>query len=143
MFFKKIFCNIHRKTTGLGSLFNNWGLFFQKDTSTQVFSVDIAKFLRTAFFVKHLRRLLLTVLQSTVKSVAMPALWFRASMCFQFWSKTYAKRCTNATLLSRDKTIFLLLELIDQMFLISERFGKTFVAFDFDEKHTQCIVLQK
>ena len=51
----------------------SWGLFlitlwafrpatFLKETPTQVFPVDIAKFLRTACFIEHLRWLLLTVL---------------------------------------------------------------------------------
>ena len=33
--------------------------FIKKDTPTQCFPVNIAKFLRTAFFIKHLRWLLL------------------------------------------------------------------------------------
>ena len=30
----------------------------------------------------------------------MPVLWFRASTCFEFWSKTFTKRCTNNSLVS-------------------------------------------
>ena len=51
----------------LGSLFTKLQTFgpapFQnKDTPTQVFHVDIAKFLRTAFFKEHRRWMLLAVL---------------------------------------------------------------------------------
>ena len=59
--------------------------------------------------------------------------------CFRFWSKTFAKRCTNNSLLSHDKTISSLLELIGYVFLISECFRKTLIALDFDEKLTQCV----
>ena len=53
------------------------------------------------------------------------------------WSKTYTKRCTNDSLLSRDKTIFSLLELIDYVLSISEYvMEKPLVAFDFDGKLT-------
>ena len=56
------------------TIFLCWGLFlnkvatlqafnfFQKETPTQVYLVDIAKFLRAASFIKQLRLLLLTVL---------------------------------------------------------------------------------
>ena len=50
----------------------------------------------------------------------MPDFFFRSSMCFQFSSKTFTKRFTNNSLLSRDKTISSLLELICQVFSISE-----------------------
>ena len=56
----------------------------------------------------------------TVKSSGVPALWFRASTCLRFWSKTFMKRWTNIFLLSRDKTISCLLESIVHVHLISE-----------------------
>ena len=65
--------------------------------------------------------------------------WFCVFTCFRIWLKTYAKRCTNNSLLLGDKTISFLLELIYHVFSISECFGKTLVAFDFDEKLTQSI----
>ena len=42
---------------------------------------------------------------STVKSARVFLIWFCAFTCFRTWLKTYAKRCTNNSLLSRDKTI--------------------------------------
>ena len=55
----------------------------------------------------------------TVKPAAVPVFWFRNSMCFRFWSKTSTKRCSNNYLLSRDKSIFSLHDLIGHMLLIS------------------------
>ena len=51
--------------------------------------------------------MLLTVLPWYCKVSWGPIL---ASTCFRFWSKTLTKCCTNNSLLSRDKTISLLLE---------------------------------
>ena len=56
----------------------------------------------------------------TVKSAVVLVLLFRASTCFQFWSKPFVKRCTDNSLLSRDKTISSLLELIGHVLSISE-----------------------
>ena len=67
----------------------------------------------------------------------MSILLFLASMCFRLWAKIYTKRCANNSLISRDKPIFLLLNLNDHMLSIWELFGNTLVAFDFDEKFTQ------
>ena len=47
------FCNIHRKTSVLQSLFNKVARYFP---------VNIAKLLQTAFFIEHLPSLLLSVL---------------------------------------------------------------------------------
>ena len=107
----------------LGSLSNKVaGLkvcnFFK--SSTLVFPVDIAKFLRIAFLYNTSGGCFWQSYHGTVKSAGVPVLWFRASTCFQFWSKTFTKRCTNNSLLSRDKTISSLLELIDHMLSISE-----------------------
>ena len=70
----------------------------KKETPTQVLPMNIAKFLRAAFLKNTSDCLLLTVLPQSV-------VWFCASTCFRFWSKTCTKRCTNNSLLSRDKTI--------------------------------------
>ena len=78
-----------------------------------------------------------TVYHSIVKSAGVTVLWFLASTCIQFWSKTLTKHCTNNFLLSCDKTISSLLEFIGHMFFISECFEKTLIAFDFDEKLTR------
>ena len=61
----------------------------------------------------------------------MFVLWFRASMCFRFWSKTYTKCCTNNSLLSCVKIISSLLELIDHMLSISEYVWKNIRYFWF------------
>ena len=53
--------------------------------------------------------------------------------------KHYTKHRKSNSLLSRDKAISSLLELIDHVLLISECFGKTLVAFDFDEKLPQSV----
>ena len=58
------FCNIHSKTPVLESLFNKVaGLkvcnFIKKRLQLRYLPVNIAKFLRTTFFIEHLRWLLL------------------------------------------------------------------------------------
>ena len=68
----------------------------------------------------------------------MPVLWFHTSTCFWFWSKIFTKHCSNNSLLSFfTKTISSLLDLTGLVLLISECFGKTLTAFDFDEKLTK------
>ena len=106
-----------------------WGLFLIKlqtptQTPTEVFPVDIAKFLRIVFLYNTSGGCFWQSYHGTVKSAGVPVLWFRASTCFRFWSKTFTKRCTNNSLLSRDKTISSLLELIGQVLSISEYFSK-------------------
>ena len=66
------FCNIHRKTPVLESLFNKAvGLqscdFIKKRLRHRCFPVNIAKFLRTAFFIEHLWWLFLNFLQNLLK----------------------------------------------------------------------------
>ena len=120
---------------------------FTKDTQTQVFPVDIVKFLITGFFIKTLRCLLLKVLPQYSK-VSWGNCWIHAFTCVQIWLKTYTKCCTNNSLLSSDKTISFLLEMTYNMLSISECFGKTLAVFYFDEKLTklctkqQCVKLQ-
>ena len=69
----------------------------------------------------------------------MPVLWFCASTCFQFWSKTFTKGCTNNSLLSCDKRIFWLLELTGHVLSISENVWKNIDCFRFREKLTQSV----
>ena len=68
MFFEKdvfkIFCNIHRRTLILESLFNKVGdlkpsNFIKNRLQRRCFPVNIAKFFRATFFIEHLRGLLL------------------------------------------------------------------------------------
>ena len=60
----QILCNVHRKTAALESLFNKVPVlqacnFIKKRLQQSCFPVNIAKFLRTLFFIEHLRWLLL------------------------------------------------------------------------------------
>ena len=66
-----------------------------------------------------------------VKSAGVPVLWFCTSTCFRFWSKTFMKYCTYYSLLSRDKTISCLLELIGHGHLISEYVLENIKCFRF------------
>ena len=75
--------------------------------------------------------MLLTILSRYSKSAGVPVLWFRASTCFRFWSKAFTKRCTNNSLLTRDKIISCLLELTGHVLSISECFGKSINSFRF------------
>ena len=56
----------------------------------------------------------------TVKSTRVFFVWFRVFTCFRTWLKTYQKRCTDNSLLSRGKTISFLLELFYQVLSVSE-----------------------
>ena len=84
-----------------------------------MFPVDIAKFSGTDFFYRT-PSLAASESPTTIKSAGVLVLWFYASACFRFWSKTCTKRCTNKSLLSRDNTISSLLELICHVLSISE-----------------------
>ena len=121
-----------------------WGLFLIKlqiwmsatfskiDSNTGVFLVDIVKFLRIAFLYNASGGCFWQSYHDTVKSAGVPVLWFGASECFQFWSKTFTKRRTINSLLSRDKTISSLLELVGYVYSISEYvLEKTFNCFRF------------
>ena len=104
-----------------------------------MFPVDIAKFLRIVLLKNTSGGCFWQSYNGTVKSAGVPVLWFRASTCFWFWSKTFTKRCSNNSLLSRDKTISSLLDLIGHVLLIFRIcFGKT-IVFDFDEKLIQSV----
>ena len=81
--------------------------------------MDIAKFLRTAFFIEHLRWLLLTVLQqySKVSWGVCYSLISRLPCIFDFDQKLTQN---VAQILSCGKTMSSLLELIVQVLSISE-----------------------
>ena len=112
-------CNIHRKTPVLGSFLNKVaGLkvckFLQIDFNTGV-SCGYSKLLRIVFLYNTSGGCFQQSYHGTVKPAGMPVHWFRASSCFQFWSKTFMKHCSNNSLLSRDKSISSLLDLIGHM----------------------------
>ena len=60
----------------------------------------------------------------------MLVLWFRASACFRFWSKTFRKHCSNNSLLSRDKSLSCLIWLVT-CFLSQNMFWKNINCFRF------------
>ena len=71
-----------------------WGLFLIKlqtpiQTPTEVFPVDIAKFLRIVFLYNTSGGCFWQSYHNTIKSAGVPVLWFRTSTCFRFWSKTF------------------------------------------------------
>ena len=101
--------------------------FLERDSNWGV-SCGYCKILKSSFFY---RTPPVAISGGPVSWVSV--LWFRASTCFRFWSRTYTKCCKNNSLLSRDKIISSLLELIDDMLSISE------FAFDFDEKFSQSV----
>ena len=98
-----------------------WGLFLIKlqtptQTPTEVFPVDIAKFLRIVFLYNTSGGCFWQSYHGTVQPAGVPVLWFHASKT----SKTFTKRCSNNSLLSRNKSISFLLGLIGHVLLISE-----------------------
>ena len=107
------------------------GLQLLDSNTTQVFPGNIAKFLRIAFLYNISGGCFWQSYHGTVKSAGLPVLWFRASTWFQFWSKTFTKRCTNNSLLSRDETISSLLELLVTCFLFQNMFWKNINCIQF------------
>ena len=143
MFFK-IGSNVVKNLAILTGKHLCWSLFliklpawrsaaFLKVDSNKGFSCGHGEIFKNNFLIEHLQWLLLIVLPRYSKVSWVSVLWFGASTCIRFWSKTYTTRCINNSLLSRDKTIYCLLELIGHALSISE-YGKILVAFDFDEK---------
>ena len=109
--------------------------FLKRDYNTGV-SCGYCEVFKNSFSIKHLWWLLLTVLPHYSQ---LGYLFFDfAPMCFRFWSKTYTKRCKNNSLLSRDKTISSLLELIDHVLSISECFGNTCFLFSWKTYTKRC-----
>ena len=72
--------------------------------------------------------------------IGVYVLWFRASTYFRFWSKTYTKRYTNNSLVSREKNNFFL-PWNDWWRALDFRIcsGKTLFAFYFDQKLAQSV----
>ena len=82
--------------------------------------MDVAKFLRTVFFIEHLLWLLLTVLPQ-YSNVSWDACSLISRLhVLLILIENLTKRCTNNSLLSRDKAIPSLLELIYHVLSISE-----------------------
>ena len=99
------------------SLFNNVAGLQTCNILKSDFNV---KFFRTAFLEKNFVGCFWQFYHSTVKSARVFLIWFCAFTCFWTWSKAYATRWTNNSLLSRDKTFYFLLELIYHVLSISE-----------------------
>ena len=99
-----------------------------------MFPVDIAKILRIVFLYNSSSGCFSQSYHSTVKSAGVPVLWFCASTCFRFRSKTFTKLCSNSFF---TKTISCLLDLIGHVLLILEHVLKNINCFRFDEKLTQ------
>ena len=59
----KNFCNIHRKTPVLESLFNKGLQLYYKETPTQAFSRENYEIFKNTYFKDHLKRLLLSFLR--------------------------------------------------------------------------------
>ena len=109
----------------MGSLFNKVASlkvcnFLKNRLQHRCFVWILQNCLRIAFLYNTSGGCFWQFYHGTVKSVGVPVLWFRASTCFRFRSKTFTKGCTNNFLLSRDKTIYCFLELICHVHLISE-----------------------
>ena len=95
---------------------------------------------KNSFRVQHPQWLLLIVLPQYCKVTSGGCSLISRLHMFSILIKTFMKRCTNNSLLSRDKTSSSLLELIDHVLLISEYvLEKHLITFDFDEKLTQSV----
>ena len=57
--------------------------------------MDIARFLRILFLYNTSGHCFWQPYHGTGKSAGVPVVWFRASTCCWFWSKTFTKRCLN------------------------------------------------
>ena len=131
-----------------------WGLFliklqafrpstFLKRNSNTVFPVDIAKFLRTAFFIEHLRRLLLAILPQYYCTIIY--LWGACSLIFRLHMLSNLIKNLHKTLLKWFFTVtwhcnfFLAWIDLSRAFDFRIYFGKILVACDFDEKLTRSV----
>ena len=120
----------------LGSLFNKGASikvcnFLKNRHQRRCFMWILQNCLRIAFLYNTSGGCFWQFYHGTVKSAGVPVLWFCTSTCFRFWSKTFTKCCTNNSLLSRDKTISCLLELIGHVPLISEYVLENIKCFRF------------
>ena len=111
---------------------------FKRDSNSGV-SCGYCEIFKNSFFIKNLWWLLLKVLPQYSKVGCGICSLNCAFTCFWIWLKIYTKHCTNNSLLSSDKTISFLLELIYHVLSISECSGKILVAFDFDGKLTKSV----
>ena len=95
-----------------------------------MFPVDIAIFLRIVFLYNTSCGCFWQSYHGTVKSARVPVLWFHSSTCFWFWSETFTKCCTDNSLLSHNKTISSLHELV-LCFWFQNMFWKNIDCFQF------------
>ena len=61
----------------------------------------------------------------------MPVLWFCASTCFEFWSKTFTKRCINNSLVSRTEQFLPCLNWLVTYFRFQNMFWRNINCFQF------------
>ena len=92
---------------------------FKRDSNSGV-SCGYCEIFKNSFFIKNLWWLLLKVLPQYSKVGCGICSLNCAFTCFWIWLKIYTKHCTNNSLLSSDKTISFLLELIYHVLSISE-----------------------
>ena len=92
-----------------------------KNSLQHRYSRNIAKFLRTVFLYNNSSGCSWQSYHSAVRPAGVSVLWFCASTSFQFWSKTFTNSSSNNSLLTRDKSISFLLDLIGHMLLISKQ----------------------
>ena len=105
---------------------------FLKRTPIRVFRVNIVNFLKNNFFIENLwYGCFWRFYHSKVKSARVFLIWFRAFTCFRSWLKTYAKFCTNNSLLSRDNNFFLAWIFLSSAFDFRICFGETLSCFQF------------
>ena len=113
--------------------------FIKKRTQNRSFPVNIAKFLGTAFFIEHLGRLLQTVLSQYSKVSWDVCSLISSSTCFHV-DQNLTQNAAQ-TILFHHTTKQLLLAWIHWSCALDFRlcFGKTLVAFGFDENVTQSV----
>ena len=137
------FSNIHRISPVLSSLFNKVAdlrtcNFPKKDTPTQVFHVDITKFLRTAFFKEHLRWLLLAVLPQYSKvSWGVYSLISRLHVLLNLIKNLHKALHKSFFTITWRKNWF---DWLITCFRFHNKLYKTIVDFNFDETFTQSVV---
>ena len=96
-----------------------------------MFPVDIAKFLRKVYLYNTSGGCFWQSYHGTVKLARVPVLWFRASTCFQFWSKTFTKRWSNNSLLHVTKRFLPCLIWLVTCFWFQNMFWKNINCFRF------------
>ena len=104
----------------------------KKRRQFRCFPLNIAEFLRTAIFIEHRDGCFWQPYHSTIKSDGVYVLWFRASTCFRFWSKTYTNVAQIILTITWQNNFFLAWIDWSRAFDFRICFGKTLVAFDYD-----------